>query len=369
MRESRSHIDGAFLWHQFTAGSKWRFVSFILVGLFFGGMLFVDPGSVLMAVGSGALVSFYMCFMVLPEPGVFRSYGMDAARTRRNVLALCLPVGMLVAAACLMMCPLRTGAPAALAAMVSALVYSSLADPVGDGSDAGATDRSRRSLIEMFPGRGGFFAQFVWRPLLVWALIAGVTFGLLAVFAELLTSSRGELGLLRVLVPFPVLVYLLWAARPAEWGGVTPLMARALGIPMKRWFAQVIPAAVIAGLCVGTSAYAVHALVHAVVRIGGPGYGYLPFVAVTAVSVVVTFTAVCSGRQFDAFAFPAAFFSYFWMTDLFELPLETSRDNLVTAGAPVLLILAVTVLVGVTAITLTMTGHVNVAPRTTENGA
>lgn len=350
-----------FLWHQFSAGPKWRFVTFPFVIVFLSGLMFND--STLSAVFAAVIGTMFLCYIAFPEPTVFRAFGMSSDRTSRLVWAVLGPIALVGVVTSLLAYPLNAGAPAAFAAVLTAVVSSLVIKPVGDARGAVEESASGSEWWSLPNGRAGFFGQYVWHPLLSASLLTGVVTGLAAGAVAWGLSIYGPARTLAMFALLPVGVYMFWCGAPAFKRRVTPLIARSFGIPMKRWYAHVIPASLLAGALIAGLGFAVATLTSAVLPFDGPAHGWCAFVACGIVAAAVTALTCVAGPKVEWFSFPSVMFAYFWLVDFFQLPFDASRSNLVTIGAPLAVLTAIIIVVSAVIVLLTLMGRVQLNSR------
>lgn len=227
-----THLDRDFLWFQFKAGPGLRFLQLPVIPLFYLVFAFTDWWAWL----GSLLCCVTVTNLLIPEPKVFRAYGMNRARARQQVLLVVVPVALLVA-----------GAFAQVASPLSSAV----------GALLGAVFFLATCLHE--EGNGGretIGRLYLPRKLEIVAVLAGALAGVLyGLFAQV-----GP-GWLAAIVPaIPLLAYWTWAAGD---GLTSAAVAQAYGRTRKRWARDTVVKAVVSQVLIAGSGVLVVLLIDA----------------------------------------------------------------------------------------------------------
>lgn len=199
-----THLDHNFLWFQFKAGPGLRFLQLPVIPLFYLVFAFTDWWAWL----GSLLCCVTVTNLLIPEPKVFRAYGMNRARARQQVLLVVVPVALLVAGA---FAQVASPLSSAVGALLGAVFF--LATCLHEEGNGGRETIGRLYL----PGKLEIVAVLA-------GALAGVLYGLCA--------QMGPEWLAAIVPAIPLLAYWTWAASD---GLTSAAVAQAYGRTRKRW--------------------------------------------------------------------------------------------------------------------------------------
>lgn len=217
-----THLDRDFLWFQFKAGPGLRFLQLPLIPLFYLVFAFTDWWAWL----GSLLCCVTVTNLLIPEPKVFRAYGMNRARARQQVLLLVIPVALLVAGAFAQVAsPLKS----AVGALLGAVFFLATCLQGGERE-------SRETIGRLYlPGKLEIFAVLA-------GALTGVLYGLFA--------KVGPEWVAAIVPAIPLLAYWTWAASD---GFASAAASQAYGRTRKRWAGTLVLKVVISQALIAVS--------------------------------------------------------------------------------------------------------------------
>lgn len=346
MDNQMTSLNARFFWHQFKAG-PWLRLLLIPVGLaFIVGGAWVGTW---LAVICGALIGTSTLITVLyPEQGVFRAFGMNAARARQQLLIVAVPTVVFAVTMYAVFVPRPI---IALAGSLTSLVIGAIF--VVDHGAVGDQDHAVGMTGRRIRDRGTLPFQAIWRKTLIWAVAIGLALAIAVAASGFIANEM----LASFIASAPVLVFFGWFGWQVFEGGVSPLVAKSFGLPRSQWASHVVGVSVVSGVLVGTIAGGVSMLV----PLNNPDIAWHPFmdvaVAISGFSVFTAGTAVKGKR----FSWIAAFLLWFGVRDILRFEEATIMGPL---SIGVLVVSTVIALIGVVCLALYVGGSTNITPAT-----
>lgn len=345
MAATKTALDTTFLWHQFKAGSRLRFLLmpialvFLVAGAWVGSWTAVIGGSLI-----GTLTTLEALY---PEKNLFRALGMNAARARSQLLIVTAPVVVTAGLMYLIFVPGVKGVTGALIAAFCGLVFVATHDAVGDQARLGETESQR------IRPSGSLLVQTMWWPPMIGAVIGGAALALTTFISTFLDNST----LSSIVRALPVLLFFFWFGTEASTGGHSPLVAHSYGFTRKTWAVHALLVSIASGAIFGVIAAAGSILL----PIDPAGVKTHAFIVVSI--AVAAFGIFCAGTGSKASAFtPAAgFLLWFGVRDLLQFGQGAQSGR---SSFAVLAISAGVALIGLVLIALYISGKINL---TTDN--
>lgn len=256
---TKTHLTPGFLWHQMKAGGGASKVAIPFIPIFIiGGSYMLQQGSTwadswLPALFGAGVGTMSLLALLIPNPDVFRTFGMNRARARQQIYSLVIPVAVVTAAIALLMNPTWRGGVIAAESVLLCLLYAAMAM---SNPETAVEDDSVSSLGAL-GSFGGFMVQTVWRTAVTVGLVSGVCAGAVITAASYIPFT----SLARAFGAMAYFVYLAAFASRATHGRLSPFVMSAFGVPRKKWAAHALPAAVLAGCLYAGTAWLLYSLV------------------------------------------------------------------------------------------------------------